>query len=127
MTILIIAAVLAFLIYNLYVGLIKKRNAALESLSAIDVQLKMRSDLIPNILVIAKKYMEHERTLLEEITSLRAKSDAPYDKTNPSAVSEHLNNTAQLASRMGALNLTMEAYPTLKADGALIESKRSYN
>ena len=123
----IIATAVLFLVYIQYVGLIKKRNRGLEALSSIDVQLKMRSDLIPNILTIAKKYMEHERTLIEDVTALRVKADTPYDKTDPSAVGEHFSTVGQLASQMGKLQVSMEAYPTLKADQTMIEAQRSYN
>ena len=55
-------------IYGWYVSLIKRRNQALEALSSIDVQLRQRFDLIPNVLKLAQKYMDHERGLLTEIT-----------------------------------------------------------
>lgn len=126
MILLIILIAVAFILYTIYAGLIKKRNAALEALSSIDVQLKMRSDLIPNILTIAAKYMDHEKELLEQLTALRARADAPYDKNNAAAVTEHLATASQLTTQMGKLQLTMEAYPTLKADAPLMEAQRSY-
>ena len=127
MTLLIIIGVVGAILYFMYAGLIQKRNGALEALSGIDVQLKMRSDLIPNILAIAKKYMEHEKDILTKVTELRAKAEAPYDKTNAAAVSEHLGIAAQLGSQMGKLQVSMEAYPTLKADVQMTEAQRSYN
>jgi LemA protein len=116
-----------FIGYMLYVGLMTKRNQALEALSGIDVQLTMRSDLIPNILAIAKKYMAHEMALLTSVTELRAKADQPYDKANPAAVGEHLSIASQLSSQMGKLQVTMEAYPTVKADVQMTEAQRAYN
>ena len=73
MNLLIISAVIILIVwpYFIYVSLIKKRNKVLEAFSSIDVQLKKRYDLIPNILTIAKKFMEHEKTLIEEVTALR--------------------------------------------------------
>lgn len=127
MTLLIIIGIVGVIGYLLYVGLIQKRNAALEALSGIDVQLKMRHDLIPNILTIAKKYMEHENAVLTKVTELRARAEAPYDKTSAAAVSEHLGLASQLASQMGQLQVTMEAYPSLKADVQMTEAQRSYN
>ena len=56
-----------FLTYNMLVG---RRNKVQESFASIDVQLKKRYDLIPNILTIAQKFMDHERGLLEDITAL---------------------------------------------------------
>lgn len=68
---LVAALVVIFWAYGIYVSLIKKRNKTQEAFSAIDVQLKKRYDLIPNILTIAQKYMDHERGLMEEVTKLR--------------------------------------------------------
>lgn len=127
MTLLIIFGAVGFFAYNLYSGLIRKRNVALEALSGIDVQLKMRYDLIPNILAIAKRYMEHEEAMLTKVTELRARAGAPYDKSSPTAVKQHFDLVSQLTGEMGKLQVTMEAYPTLKADVQLTEAQRSYN
>ena len=58
-TVLIIGAVLIILLYVWYTRIIRNKNQAYEALAGIDVQLKNRSDLLPNILTIAKKFMEH--------------------------------------------------------------------
>ena len=72
LTLLAIAVVVVvFWIYSIYASVIRKRNKAQEAFSSIDVQLKKRYDLIPNILTIAQKYMEHERGIMEEVTKLR--------------------------------------------------------
>ncbi|MBP8119167.1 MAG: LemA family protein, partial [Shewanella sp.] len=66
---LLLGLTLIFIVtYLWYVSLVKKRNTALEALSGIDVQLTKRADLVPNILKIAKRFMEHEKSLLTEIT-----------------------------------------------------------
>ena len=67
-------AVVAGIFYLLYVSLIQKRNRLKESASGIDVQLKKRYDLIPNLMTMAAKYMEHEKSLMEEITKLRSEA-----------------------------------------------------
>ena len=65
----LIAFVVAiFFIYSLYASVIKNKNTVLEALSGIDVQLRKRYDLIPNLLTIAKKFMEHEKELFGKIT-----------------------------------------------------------
>ena len=65
-TIAIIAAVAVIgWAYSIYVSLIQKRNKTQEAFSSIDVQLKKRYDLIPNLLTIAQKYIDHERSLIE--------------------------------------------------------------
>ena len=68
-------------------------------------ELKRLTDTfsIPNILTIAQKFMNHERSLLNEITELRAKATADYDRAKPADVKEHLDASRQLAGRMGQL------------------------
>ena len=61
---LLLGLALIFIVtYLWYVSLVKKRNTALEALSGIDVQLAKRADLVPNILKIAKRFMDHEKSL----------------------------------------------------------------
>ena len=67
-----IIGVLSLFLYIWYAKIISRRNAAQSALSGIDVQLTKRSELVPNILAIAKKFMEHENSLIREVTALRA-------------------------------------------------------
>ena len=69
-----ILVLLIVFIIGIYNSLVTKRNKVKEAFSSIDVQLKKRYDLIPNILTIANKFMEHERGLMENITALRAQA-----------------------------------------------------
>ena len=68
-----VIGVVLFIVYIWYAGIIAKKNKALEALSGIDVQLKKRNNLIPNILKIAARFMNHEKELMEKITKLRTK------------------------------------------------------
>lgn len=113
--------------YFWYVNIIGKRNKAREALSTIDVQLKQRFDLIPNILKIAKKFLEHEKSLLTEITALREHAAQPYDKNNADAVREHLATAQTLAGKMGNLMLSVENYPDLKSDATMLQAMQTYN
>ena len=61
MPLLIILGIVAVIFYGIYTSLIRKQNAAKESFSGIDVQLKKRHDLIPNVLTIAQKLKDHEK------------------------------------------------------------------
>lgn len=72
----LIALVVISVLYNIYVNLIKLKNTVEEAMSGVDIQLKKRYDLIPNILTIANKFMAHERGLIEEITRLRSQAAA---------------------------------------------------
>lgn len=124
---LVVVGLPLFIGYVWYASLIGKRNRALESLSTIDVQLKQRFDLIPNILKIAKKFLDHEKGLLTEITALREHAAAPYDKTNADAVKDHLATAQTLAGKMGNLMLSVENYPDLKSDATMIQAMQTYN
>lgn len=113
--------------YFWYTSIITKRNKALEALSGIDVQLKLRSNLIPNILKIAQKFMEHEKSLFAEITELRTKAIGDYDKADSAAVEQHLETSNQLASKMNQLMLNVENYPELRSDQTMLQAQATYN
>lgn len=123
----LIMGALLIALYFWYASIISKRNKALEALSGVDVQLKKRSNLIPNILTIAKKYMEHEKTLLEEITQLRGRGDEPYDLKNSDAVKEHLSTASLLSGKMSKFMLSVENYPDLKASETMLQAQQTYN
>lgn len=124
LTLLILAGVV-LLVYIFYVSLIKKKNKAKEAFSGIDVQLKKRYDLIPNVLFIANKFMEHERGLLEDITRLRAQAaKLPADLNN---VEQKLNLDNLISGKMGQLLVSVENYPQLKSDQTMMTAIQTYN
>jgi len=109
----IIAAVVgAIALYAIYVfnRLIRQRNVVREGWSGIDVQLRRRTDLIPNLLEAVKGYAAHERSLFEEITRKRATSIAAGD-VNSQAAAER-----DLVGSLRQLLAVAEAYPELKAN-----------
>lgn len=118
---------IAAVLYFWYVSIIGKRNKALEALSTIDVQLKQRFDLVPNVLKIAKKFMEHETALFSEITALREKVGQSYDKKDQAAVTDHLKHAEQLSSKLGSLMVQVENYPQLKSDATMVQAMQTYN
>ena len=118
---------LVVIFYLWYVSIIGKRNKGLESLSGIDVQLKKRSNLIPNILKIAQKFLQHEKSLITEITELREQTDKGYDKTDKNAVQQHLQVSELLSGKMGQLMVRVEDYPDLKSDQTMIQAMQTYN
>ena len=121
----VIGILLLAALYGIYVGLIKKRNKVKEAMSGIDVQLNKRYSLIPNILTIANKFMEHERGLMEEITALRAKASGIRSDAN--TISEKINLDNQIASKMGQLMVNVENYPQLKSDQTMIQAMQTYS
>lgn len=125
---LLLGLTLIFIVtYLWYVSLVKKRNTALEALSGIDVQLTKRADLVPNILKIAKRFMEHEKSLLTEITELRTLLSHNYNKADPSAVKEHLVQAERLNDKMSTLMVNVESYPELKSDNTMLQAMQTYN
>ena len=113
--------------YLWYVSLIKKRNTGREALSGIDVQLKKRSNLVPNILKIAQKYMDHEKSLLTEITELRALATKGYNEADSDAVKSHLEVAEKLNQKMSQLMISVENYPDLKSDNTMLQAMQTYN
>ena len=127
MSVILFFAIPLVVAYFWYVSLVGKRNKALEALSGIDVQLQMRGELSPNILQIAKKFMEHEKSLLTEITALRSSVAQSYDKKDANAVKEHLLAADALQAKMQQLMIQVENYPQLKSDQPMMTAMQSYN
>lgn len=100
-----------YLVY-LYNDLVRKRQMVREGWSGIDVQLKRRSDLIPNLVETVKGYATHERAALEAVTEMRAKAAGmPRDDVAGRAQAEGM-----LSQALGRLFAVVEAYPDLKAN-----------
>ncbi|HAG53557.1 MAG TPA: LemA family protein [Alphaproteobacteria bacterium] len=124
-SILIIAGPLA-VVYFWYVSIVTKNNAVKEAFSGIDVQLKKRTDLIPNILKIANKFMTHEKELLEEVTRLRA--DVLKASQGNAAVNseERFKLEGMLENKMSGLMVSVENYPDLKSQENMVEAQRVF-
>ncbi len=128
MLIIIIIAVIVFIplvlflwgmgVYN---GLVTQRNRYKNAFSQIDVQLKRRYDLIPNLVETAKGYIKHERETLESVVQARnlaanAGQKAAADPGDPEAMKGLLGAESQLSGALGRLMMVAEAYPDLKAN-----------
>lgn len=115
----LIAVVVAVGLYvvALYNGLVAKRQAVREGWSGIDVQLKRRADLIPNLLESVKGYMAHEKGLLEEVTRLRTQAQA----ASGAAPHERAAIEGALSGALGRLIAVAENYPDLKASRNFVE------
>src|SRR5688572_16407332 len=111
--------------YLWYAQIIARRNKVQEALSSVDVHLNQRHDLIPNIVKLAARFMEHERDLLAEVTRLRQATEARHG-TAPEEVRERFGIEAELARRVGQVLVTMEAYPEPKSDTAVLEAQRTW-
>jgi LemA protein len=113
--------------YFWYITLVSRRNSVLEALGSVDVQMKLRFDLIPNILKIAQKFMDHEKSLLNDITLLRTQAQSTYQKNDTTSVAKHLQATEQLSHKLQQLMVSVENYPQLKSDQTMIQTMSTYN
>lgn len=122
---LIAIAVVGIWLYSVYVGVIKKKNKVKEAFAGIDVQLKKRYDLIPNILVTANKFMEHETDLIQDITRLR--TEAINKVSDFSNMDEKIKLESELQSKLGQLFVSVENYPQLKSDQTMIQAMQTFS
>lgn len=114
-------AIVAVIVAFLYNGLVRARQMAEEAWSGIDVQLKRRADLIPNLIETVKGYAAHEKTTLEEIVELRNRAQAvPAGDVAARGAAENM-----LSQALGRVMAIAEAYPDLKASQNFAELQRS--
>ena len=126
---LISIAVLAVFIFwsvGAYNRLVRLKNIIANAFGQIDVQLKRRYDLIPNLVEAAKKYLSHERETLEAVITARNQAKSASDTarsrpTNALAVTTLAVAEQTLSSSLGQLFALNEAYPELKADATIRE------
>ncbi|MCX6829901.1 MAG: LemA family protein [candidate division Zixibacteria bacterium] len=102
--------VLVFVLIGMYNTLVRLRNQVKNAWSQIDVQLKRRHDLIPNLMETVKGYMVHERTTLENITAARSRA------MSAETVGDKAKAEGELSGAMSKFFLVVENYPDLKAN-----------
>jgi LemA protein len=110
----------------LYNGLVRARNAWQNAFAQIDVQLKRRHDLVPNLVEVAKQYMKHERETLEAVIAARtsaasAQVTAAATPGDPAAMQQLAGAEAALGASLGRLFALAEAYPDLKANQNMMQ------
>lgn len=117
----IVLIVLAFIIIvftGIYNSLIGKKNMVENAFASIDVMLKKRFDLIPNLVATVKQYMTHERETLSQVTEMRARA-MTGTLTSDQAV--------ELDNMMGKIMVSVEKYPELKANTNFLQLQGSLN
>ena len=105
-----IAIVLVLFFVSLYNRLVKLRNNREQAFSDIDVQLRQRHDLIPQLVESVKGYMKHEKEILTEVTEARANA------MKASTINEKISAENRLSGALQGLQISVEAYPDLKAN-----------
>lgn len=108
--IILIAILIIIYVFTLYNSFVKLNNKVKEAFSTMDIYLKKRWDLIPNIVEIVKGYAKHEKDTLKEIVELR---NSVYDKMT---AEEKIKTNEQLSSSINKVLVLTEAYPNLKAN-----------
>jgi LemA protein len=117
-----IAFFLALFVILIYNGLIRKKNEVNNAFGGIDVQLKKRYDLIPNLVATVQQYATHEKELLEKVTQMRTQ-----------AISENLTNDQkvaldnQISGALRSIMVAVENYPDLKASENFLNLQRNLN
>lgn len=121
---LVVVAIIFVALINIYNSLVKKRNEVKNSFSQIDVQLKRRYDLIPNLVETAKAYLKHEKETLENVIRARNQAmlclqTAAVNSSQGEKIKNLTNADGQLNQALGRLMMVMESYPDLKADNTI--------
>lgn len=122
----VLLAIVAMLVIGIYNKLVGLRNRYKNAYSQIDVQLKRRYDLIPNLVETAKGYLKHERETLEKVIQARnvayaASQTAASNPGDASAVKNLANAEAGLAGVLSRFMAVSEAYPDLKANQNMMQ------
>lgn len=124
--VLVVVVLLALYMIGTYNRLVTLRNRFKNAFSQIDVQLKRRYDLIPNLVETAKAYMKHERETLEAVIQARnaaasAERQAAADPSDPGAIRELAGAERALGGALGRFFALAEAYPDLKANQNMMQ------
>lgn len=111
----IVVVIIVVMLISMYNGLVKLRNNRENAFANIDVQLKQRFDLVPQLVNTVKGYATHEKETLEKVTAARAAA------MNASTVDEKVAADKALSGALAGLRVSLEAYPELKADQSFLQ------
>lgn len=109
LVIIVAIVLLALWAVSLYNRLVKLRNGREQAFADVDVQLKQRHDMIPQLVEAVRGYMQHERGVLTEVTEARAAA------MKATSINEKISAETRLSTALDGLKVAVEAYPDLKA------------
>lgn len=119
-TVLIVLGVVALILILMYNSLVAKKNQIDNIFGGVDAVLKKRFDLIPNLVASVERYMEHEKSTLEQVTLLRSQAMKPNLSDE-----QKIALDAKLTAALGSISVAIEAYPELKANENVMHLQRS--
>lgn len=108
--VMIIIGIVVVILIVIYNTMLKKRNKVKTAFSSMDVMLKKRYDIMPNLVSMVQKYMAHESDILTRLTELRTKAQ------NTNSIDESIELNAQIDDALRKLNVSVEGYPDLKSN-----------
>lgn len=112
-------SVIVLILIWMYNFLIHKKNEVENLVASVDTTLKKRFDLIPNLVRVVSKYMEHEKNILEKVTELRVQA-----MKSGITQKEKISLDQKLSSSLGAIMIAVESYPDLKANENMLHLQR---
>jgi len=113
--ILILVVIFIFWMISMYNRLVRLRNGRENAFADIDVQLRMRHDLIPQLVESVRGYMKHESTVLSDVTNARANA------MKATSIDDRIQAEQQLSTALRGLQVAVEAYPDLKASNNFMQ------
>lgn len=119
---LVVSVVVTLILVLMYNSLVSKKNQVENIFGGVDAVLKKRYDLIPNLVATVSKYMEHEKSLIEKVTKLRAEATGP----NVSE-SQKIALDTKTTSALGSIMVALENYPELKANENTVHLQHTLN
>lgn len=119
---LIAIGIILFVLVIIYNNLIARKNQINDAFSSIDVMLTKRYDLIPNLVDAVRQYMKHEKSVLNELTELRAQATSRQLSDDEKV---KINN--KISRALGGIMVAVENYPDLKASENFLQLQRALN
>jgi LemA protein len=119
---LVVLIVIVLVLVLMYNSLVAKKNQVENIFASVETVLKKRYDLIPNLVTTVSKYMEHEKSLLSEVTKLRSDANKPNISDE-----QKIALDAKVSSALGSIMVAVENYPDLKANENAMHLQRTLN
>jgi LemA protein len=118
----VIIGIVAIIVAGMYNSLVRKKNQVSNIFATVDAMLKKRYDLIPNLVAVAQKYMEHEQHVLTEVTKLRARA-----LSGDASDEEKIDIDRKISKAIRGILVAVENYPALRANENFLHLQSTLN